>query len=280
MSAIGAMTFGSLTCGPSTKINISGIDGLDDLPDVLATDVSRPFDHGAWAGSEYASTRSVVVNLHLRGDDETDLGSLVEQVSNAFTVGSVDQTLTFRDGQDTVFARVRRRALPYNAQALDRFGSCIVEFVCVDPRVYAPAQSYTAPLATATQLGIGFNTGFDISFGGGGQTSGSATLTNDGNIDGMTEFTISAGSASLANPIIEHVGYGFLFLDVILEAGQTITVKPKDRVVLLGAVPRRDIVRIGSTWPSLPVGGATYRFTSTTTGTNATMTVTGRSARL
>lgn len=280
MSALGAVTYGTFTAGTGTRFNVAAIDGLDDLPDVLASDVLRPFDHGAQGGTEFAGTRTITLDLHLRGDDEAQLGELVSQASNAFTVGSADTALTFRDGADTVFARVRRRSLPYNAQDLDRFGRCVVEFTCLDPRVYSPAQSGSAGLQDTTPLGMGFDTGFDVSFGGGGQTSGAVTITNDGNVDGLVELTVSAGSATLVNPVVETVGLGFMFLDVTLSAGQTITIKPRDKVVLLGGSPRRDLVRVGSVWPSLPAGGATYRFSSTTTGTNATLAVTGRAARL
>jgi hypothetical protein len=279
MSAFGAGSFNGLAFGPGTQVHVIAVEGLDDLPPVRADDVLRPLDHGAWGGSELSGVREVVLDLGLRGATPEDLDVLVKACQSAFTVGSEDLALVVRDGAETVFGRVRRRALPYDASTLARFGRCVVEFACPDPRVFGPEATASTGLPS-TPAGTGFNLGFNVGFGGAGQSGATAVLPNDGNTDGLLAVTFNAGTAALASPTLEQYGRGLLRVTGTLSAGDTLTIDPRERVVLLNGAPRYDLVSLDSTWPTLPPGGATYRFTASTTGTDATMTVTGRSARL
>jgi hypothetical protein len=278
VAGFGAGSWNGLAFGPGSRFHVTAIDGLDDLPGLRTQDTDRPADHGAWGGTDLAQPRTILLEFGLRGDDPDHLEALAAQARTAFAVASTDAPLVLRDGADTVWARVRRRALPYDAAMLPRIGKCVVEFVALDPRVYGPQTGGTVGLPGASP-GMGFNAAFNLGFGGAAPLS-SITVGNAGNVDGRLVLTIAAGSAALPTPAVEQVGRGTIALTGTLNAGDVAVLNPRDRTVLVNGAPRYDLLRVDSVWPTLPPGGAVYRFSAGTTGTDAALTIDARPARL
>jgi Phage tail protein len=280
MSAFGQGSYNGLAWGPGTQFAVSAVEGLDDLPGLRTDDVARPLLDGDFTGVDRAGGRSVVLTLGLRGADPDDLGKLVAACRTAFASRDDPLPATFRDGTETIFAKSRRRALPYDAETLARLGACIIELYAPDPRVYGPAQIVSTGLAGASG-GFGFPMAFPFGFGATGQSGGTVILTNDGGATGFPTITIAAGASSLPTPVVEHVGYGLMILDTTLIAGDSLVIDTLERTIILnGQVSRRPALRVGSIWPSLPPGGATYRFGAGASNASALMTVSGRAARL
>lgn len=281
VSAFGGGSFNGAAFGPGTRLHVTSVEGLDDLPGIRGDDEARAGAHGTYSGPDYAEGRTVVLGLGLRGDSPEGLGTLVSEVRQAFTVTDTPLTLTLRDGAERVVGKVRRRSVPYDASRLARIGDALVEFYCADPRVYGPEVVGATGMANLVG-GLGFDTGFPLSFGGVGSSGGEVEAPNGGNVNGSLSIVITAGANPLVTPTIQPIGSGMgsFTVNATFTNGEVITIRPADRLLLIDGTPRRDLVATGSVWPSLPPGGVTLRFSSPAYTDDATMTVTSSPARL
>lgn len=134
--ALGRIQWGSLVFGPGSPYSVSGIDGLDDLPDIRSEDVERPGQHGDYTGPDYTGPRVVQLKLGIRADSPDELRALTLALRAATQPQRQPAALQFLDQDTLVWAKVRKRSLPYDAENLWRIGDAALELYCADPYLY------------------------------------------------------------------------------------------------------------------------------------------------
>lgn len=133
---LGRIQWGDLLFGPGSQYHVTAIEGLDDLPDIRTEDVARPGQHGDYTGPDWTGARSIPIKLGLRGQSPDDLRALSLALRNATQPQRQPQPLQFLDQGVLVWAKVRKRSIPYDAEYLWSIGDAALEFYCADPYLY------------------------------------------------------------------------------------------------------------------------------------------------
>ncbi|MEV5659792.1 phage distal tail protein [Streptomyces flaveolus] len=134
--ALGRIEWQGLTFGPGTPYTVTALEGLDDLPDIRAEDMARPGQHGDYTVPDYTEARTVLLKLGLRGQTPDDLRALSLALRAATQPQAEPVPLRFLDQDVMVWAKVRRRSIPYDAEYLWRIGDAALELYCADPYLY------------------------------------------------------------------------------------------------------------------------------------------------
>lgn len=250
--ALGRIQWGDLVFGPGTPYSVAALEGLDDLPDIRAEDVARPGQHGEYTGPDYTGPRTVQIKLGIRGETPDDLRALSIALRNATQPQAQPQPLQFLDQDMLVWAKVRKRSIPYDAEYLWRLGDAALEFYCADPYLYSLTERSASTTAYSPAAGRTYPMVHPRTYGAAG-TSGRLTAVNDG---ASPAYPVLRLDGPVANPAVEQVtAGGILQLDATLQAGEYLLIDTRSRAVLLmGTSPRRSWVRAGSTWPLLLPG--------------------------
>ena len=177
---LGRIQWGDLQFGPGSQYAVTAVEGIDDLPDIRADDVERPGQHGEYTGPDYTGPRVVTLKLGLRGDSPDDLRALSLALRNATQPQRQPAALQFLDQDTLVWAKVRKRSIPYDAEYLWSIGDAALELYCADPYLYgldeqsasttaySPAAGRTYPLvyagAGAAVRNLVLNPSFEDSF--------------------------------------------------------------------------------------------------------------------
>ena len=151
--AIGRVQWGDLTFGPGSPYAVTGIEGLDDLPAIRSEDVDRPGQHGDYTGPDYTEARTVQLKLGLRGESPDDLRALSIALRNATQPQKQPAPLQFLDQNVLVWAKVRKRAIPYDAEYLWRIGDAALELYCADPYLYGLEEKTASTTAYSPSAG-------------------------------------------------------------------------------------------------------------------------------
>lgn len=277
-NTVGAGSFNGLALGVGSKVHVASVEGLDDLPGVRGADSERSQDHGDYSGPDYLQGRVVTVGLHLIADTPAELRTLTDAVRAATTPQALPLPLLLFDSQVLVYAKPRRRSIPYDAENLRRVSTATVEFYCPDPRVYGAAQKSGSTGLPVDSGGFTFPLTFAWAYGSVG-TPGSMILTNSGSFNARPIWTIAAGpTANLVNPSIENVQTGQrLNLNITLVPGDVLTIDVDAHTILLGGTAsRRNALAVGSTWPELRPGDNQINFRASSGATSALLTGTYR----
>lgn len=282
MAAVGRVVWNGLQMGPGTPYAISDLPDLDDMPDVRAYDVDRTGAHGTWTGPDYVGARVITVGITLRGQDPDDLGRLVTALKRALQPTPSPMQLAFPDRGLMVWAKPRRRKIPYDATSLQRLTVAQVQFYCADPRVYSLAQFTGGPVvAYAPASGRSYPRTYPWQYGTGG-TGGSVTCVNGG---GSETFPVLRIDGPCVRPSVQLSETGAVFqLNNTLAPGEFVLINTANRAVLAnGSTPRRDWVVAGSDWPVMQPGANSFVYRSDPYGDGTTptyLTVTWRDATL
>lgn len=255
---LGRVQWGDLTFGPGSSYSVTAVSGLDDLPDVRADDVDRPGQHGTYTGPDYVGARTIQMKLGLRGDNPDDLRALTLALRAATQPQDQPAPLQLLDQDTLVYAKVRRRSIPYDAEYLWRIGDAAVEWYCADPHLYGLTEWSASTTAYSPAAGRSYPLVPPRSYGAQG-TSGQISAPNGG---AAPAYPLLRVSGPIASPSIEQPNSGaLLVLDVTLQAGEYVLIDTRSRAVLyMGSSPRRSWVRGGSTWPLLLPGPNTLTF--------------------
>ncbi|NEE11988.1 phage tail family protein [Streptomyces sp. SID7499] len=249
--AIGRVQWGDLTFGPGSPYSVTGIEGLDDLPAIRSEDVDRPGQHGDYTGPDYTGARVVQLKLGLRGETPDDLRALSIALRNATQPQRQPAPLQFLDQNILLWAKVRKRAIPYDAEYLWRIGDAALELYCADPYLYGLEERSASTAAYSPSAGRTYPFVHPRVYGDAG-TSGRLTAVNDG---ASPAYPVLRLDGPVANPAIEQLDGGILTLDATLQVGEFLIIDTRSRAVLfMGSTPRRTWVRAGSAWPLLQPG--------------------------
>ncbi|MEU6496451.1 carbohydrate binding domain-containing protein [Streptomyces sp. NPDC046984] len=159
---LGRVQWGDLTFGPGTPYAVTAVEGLDDLPDIRGEDVERPGQHGDYTGPDFTGPRTVQLGLGLHAASPDELRALTLALRNATQPQRQPAPLQFLDQGTLVYAKVRRRSIPYDAEYLWRTGSAALELYCADPYLYgleeqsASTTTYSPAAGRSYPLTYGF----------------------------------------------------------------------------------------------------------------------------
>lgn len=249
---LGRIQWGDLTFGPGSAYHVTTIEGIDDLPDIRAEDVARPDQHGDYTGPDYTGARVVQLGLTLIADTPDELRDLTLALRAATQPQSAPAALQFLDWDTLVFGKVRRRALPYDAEHLWRTGAAALELYCADPYLYGLTEHSASTTAYSPAAGRTYPLVHPREYGAAG-TSGRITAVNSG---AAPAYPVLRVDGPVADPSIEQVNTGStLIIDATLGEGEYLLIDTRTRAVLfMGTSPRRSWVRAGSQWPLLMPG--------------------------
>ncbi|MFF7561966.1 phage tail domain-containing protein [Streptomyces pseudovenezuelae] len=158
---LGRIQWGDLLFGPGSQYAVTAVSGVDDLPDIRTEDVARPGQHGDYTGPDWTEARTIQLKLGLRGESPDDLRDLSLALRNATQPQLQPAPLQFLDQGVLVWAKVRKRSIPYDAEYLWSIGDAALELYCADPYLYgldeksawttaySPAAGRTYPLMYA-----------------------------------------------------------------------------------------------------------------------------------
>ncbi|MFD4572104.1 hypothetical protein ACFWNK_01765 [Streptomyces sp. NPDC058417] len=249
---IGRIQWGDLTFGPGSQYAVSAVEGVDDLPDVRAEDMARPSEHGEYTGPDFTGPRTVQIKLGLRGESPDGLRALSLALRGATQPQAQPAPLQFLDWDMLVWAKVRKRSIPYDAEHLWSIGDAAIEWYCADPYLYGLTEQSASTTTYSPSAGRTYPMTHPRSYGSAG-TSGRLTAINGG---AAPAYPVLRVDGPVANPAIEQTTTGaLLVIDATLQAGEYLTIDTRSRAVLLmGSTPRRSWVRAGSVWPLLQPG--------------------------
>ncbi|MEU6229990.1 phage tail domain-containing protein [Streptomyces sp. NPDC047042] len=279
---LGRIQWGDLTFGPGSQYAVTALEGLDDLPDIRAEDVARPGQHGDYSGPDYTGPRVIQLGLGLRGETPDDLRALTIALRNHTQPQRQPSALQFLDQDILVWAKVRKRSLPYDAEHLWSIGDAALELYCADPYLYGLTEQSTSTTAYSPSAGRTYPLTHDRTYGPAGE-SGRVLAVNNGASDAYPVLRVDG---PVADPSIEQVTTGqTLIIDATLNDGEYLLIDTRTRAVLFqGSSPRRSWVRAGSTWPLLVPGAneIAYRGSALPSGSGvpSLLTVTWRDTSL
>lgn len=256
---LGRIQWGSLLMGPGTGYSISDISGIDDLPEIRNTDINKSQAHGDYTGPDYTGPRTVQVALTLLADSPDLLRQMILDLRRATQPGQAPADLQLLDWGVSVSGKIRKRAVPYDAENLWTTGAAAIEWYCADPYIYGLTEQSASTSAYSPSAGRSYARTYPVTYGASG-ASGTITATNGGD---ATAYPVLRLDGPVANPSVEQTTTGALLtLDATLQPGEYLLIDTRSRAVLYqGTSPRRSWVRAGSTWPTLEPGDnqITYR---------------------
>ncbi|MET9098293.1 phage distal tail protein [Streptomyces antibioticus] len=279
---LGRIQWGDLTVGPGTPYMVTAIEGVDDLPSIRTEDVERPGQHGEYTGPDFVGARVIQLSLGIRGGSPDELRELTLAVRAATQPQAEPAPLQFLDQDMLVWAKVRKRSLPYDAEYLWSIGSAALELYCADPYLYGLAEKVATTTAYSPSSGRTYPWTHPRTYGSAG-TAGRISAYNGGS---STAYPVLRLDGPVASPSIEQVTTGgTLTIDATINAGEFLLIDARTRAVLLmGTGQRRAWVRGGSAWPLLAPGSNELAYRGSALpgapGQTSTLTVTWRDTSL
>jgi hypothetical protein len=157
---LGQIQWGDLVMGPGTGYSISSLSGIDDLPEVRNQDVAKTDAHGDYTGPDYTGPRTVQIGLTLVADTPDQLRTLTLALRRATQPQLRPDDLQLLDWGVSLSAKIRKRAMPYDAENLWSSGSAVLEFYCADPYLYGLAEQSASTVAYSPSSGRTYPLGY------------------------------------------------------------------------------------------------------------------------
>lgn len=274
-------TFNGLTFGGAgAAVQVEGVQGIEDSPDVRASDEARGFADGMFFGRDFLGGRTITIDLLLLAG-ALPFRATVNAVKAAFLpVQGTTLPLTWTLPGDTpkrAYVRCRRRAVKVDQDYTHGYGHATVQFVAADPRVYEDAPSSVVVGLPSASGGRTYNLTYNRTYGA-ASAGNTVVATNAGTYPTKPVVTLTG---MVDTPFLQNVTTGqFLKFNLVLGDGDTLTLDFDARSVQLnGTASRRSTLSVDSQWFDLVPGANTLKY-SAAGYTASTATVTWRSAYL
>lgn len=180
------VSFNGLELGDGSLYNITAIDGLDSLPDLVIGSTPKPRRTGSWLGGKLAQKRIITIDLEILGDPADDYRTTRPKLAlqRACEVTDVETPLNFDldygDPAVMVYASITQLHLPTTA-GYSRHRTAHLEFTATDPRKYAGvSQTKRTPIAV-NPAGASYGQPYGFSYHTTAPISGSFVANNSGN---------------------------------------------------------------------------------------------------
>lgn len=245
---------------------------------VRSNDTDLPNNHGQQYGVDYASGRSVTLEVELWADTPEGLQLRIQEWLAATAISEIEHPLIIKlpDWDDytdkvAIDVRPRRRSGPTIevSSVVGHMAKASCQFWATDPRLYSESVQTSLIGSAADSGGMQFDETPDITFGIAG-AEGTAIVDNTGNFESWPHYTITG---PITNPSIEIVDQnGFIWtLAFNGTVGSNdelhIDSHPKNRTVLLnGSATRYSWLQDPNGWRYLEPGSNQITFRGTTVG--------------
>lgn len=227
--------------GDESLYNITSIEGLDSLPDLVIGMAPKPRRHGSWLGGKLAQKRVISIGLQILGDPADDWrttkpkNALVE----ACQIRDDEQPLVFEldygEQPVMVYASVTALDLPITA-GYSRLRSGVVEFTCTDPMKYAAEskQGQAKPPTDPPAVEYGFSYGVQYSEEEG--ATNAFTAVNNGNSNAAAVYTVRGPITRPVITLLDGQGARATTFDLTLaEKDELRITTAQNRVLLNGS---------------------------------------------
>ena len=262
-----AFTYNGYTFGGAgAPVQIMGVQGLEDTPQVRTADEVRGFTDGEFYGRDFLAGRAISMDLLILAGP-TGLRPVLEAMKAALIPQGGGSTstvpLSFNlPGIATrrVYCRLRRRALPITLEYTHNHASAVVEFYAADPRIYDDVASNAQVGLSGAGGGLTFNATPNLTFGTTAAPNTQVAM-NAGNYNTKPVITITG---PVDTPVVQNVTQGLsLKVNMALAAGDTLTLDTDTRsVVLNGTASRRSSLSTDSVWFDLSPGPNTILYSA------------------
>jgi phage-related protein len=263
--------FGSFVFGAGTPYVVTEVTGLEDLPQIRNQDDIKGYNDGMFTGRDFYSGRTLTFMFNiLAGNGNTAQANyaLFQAALNPQQTGTT--TLQFllspSDTQKKINARVRTRAVPVTPEYTYGKITAQVTMFCPDPRFYDITPTNLS-LSPGTPSGRTYNRTYNLSYGGGSQSS-SGQISNLG--WATTNPTITITGPCL-NPVITSVTSGqSITVNYSLGASDVVVIDLNLKTVTLNGTAARNILANNSQWFAASPGVTQLSFSATTFTAGAT----------
>ena len=272
--------------GDGTDTDVTSIEGLNDLPELVTSDRARLRRHGMYQGDDFASSRTVTLAFESNISDGDRSGDEIMRSVMELTRPGLDESpLHFQvpgvaeGGKRFVNVRARRRSIPINKSYYWGYAQGTVEFVATDPRIYDATPSLALTALPDGGGGLLFPAEPPFTFVTSSDT-GDVTATNEGTFQVNPVIRIDG---PVTNPTVENLADNgkTIKLNATIAAGAYYLIDTESRSVLLnGTASRYNELDPTSEWWHLEPGANTIRFRSDTNTEDAVLTVAFNSAWL
>lgn len=269
--------------GEGSPFALVQAEGLIDLPGLQTADRLRLRRHGLSPGDDFAASRSIVLQIEVDAETESELNSTMATLLEITRPGLAESPMTVQipgvagGGKRRLNVRPRRRNVPIDLDFFYGLPIVTVEFVATDPRIYdgTPWQVSTT-LPSGLGSGLSFPAVPPLTFSGSSET-GDVGAQNDGTFPVSPVIRIDG---PVTNPSVTHLEKGYV-LDFTITLGSSdyLIIDAESRSVLLnGSSNRYSTLSSTSQWWDLDPGDNTIRFRSDTNLETAILTAYYRSA--
>jgi hypothetical protein len=230
--------YNSLLLGDTTLYEISRVGGLD-LPNMRDADISRPLEHGGFAGGpDLLSSRTIDILLNVYGGDATTTSGLLAALDLATMVREDETPLVFQlPGQikRRIGCRPRRREMDVNLDYVYGIPAVKLQFEAMDPRMYDNTLSSATMTIAVASDGLDFDIVFDLDIGT--VVGGLVSCTNSGNTPVYPQATLPG---PITNPSIINTTTGKTLRMVgSVDSGDSLIVDFYQRTILLNGTSSR-----------------------------------------
>ncbi|MHC0429978.1 phage distal tail protein [Streptomyces sp. O3] len=245
----GQIQWAGLLFGPGTpyQIGAKGITGWDDLPGLDTADVSRPDQHGAWAGARWAKPRTVGASVWLLPDSPDQAGDAMRKFRAATGLASGEAWLAVRLHGETLAcrARVSRRVIPQDRGYVTQGAAkSSLQWIATDPRRFEPQRRQASVSLPTPEAGLAWEAPggavkgleWPLDWGAAGQT-GTVDVVNDGSAAAHPVIELRG---PVQRPMLTRLTDGRrLHYDIALGQGDVLTVDTLAGTVVLNGTASR-----------------------------------------
>jgi hypothetical protein len=257
-------------------VDIDKVSGLDSAP-YRETVRDHEGNDGGFMDAEFEKGRDVILEGTIYANTANVEAYLDTLKANYAPVQTPIPFYIKAPGVVERLVFVKPRGVRYDWATARRLGITSAQFLMYaeDPRIYDASQStLNINYGGDTGLGFSFNIGFNLDFGG-GATPGGGSVTNSGNRPTPPTFIILG---PVTNPTITNATSSHTMLfNIILGAGETLTINTRDRTVYLNGTANRRNVMASPDWFFLDPG-TTFITYGGLTGAGSSVQVIYRSA--
>jgi Phage tail protein len=232
------ITFNGLNLTDESRYLITGIEGWDDLPDVVSGSAVRPRRHGSWRGGLLAPKRVVTIDLEILPDTangNVNYGALLA-LRKAMALSDDERPLTidldYGEGAETISARVTALSLPTQSN-YHRQRSASIEFTASDPRKYGAWNTKIFGTRTRNVVPV-YPVKYPRKYTAYGNP-GDLTVINTGGADSPPTFRIRGPIIKPGITINDPKGTRKITFDMTVGATQELVVNVYDGTARIGA---------------------------------------------
>lgn len=259
-------------------VDIDDVRGFDSAP-FRETQRDHEGDDGGFIDAEFEKGRDIILGGRIYTNSST-METYLDSLKANWSPSRTQVPLYFKSpGVNERLLLVKPLGVNYNWTALRRNGQADIQFKAFaeDPRIYDNALfSQNLSLGATVFTGFGFNFGFPFGFGGVSSTTDEVIVFNAGNRASPPFFIIN-GPVSNPRILNDTLSKEMLF-NIVLNAGETLEVNPKNKTVRLNGITNRRNTLVAPTWFYMASGNNSIRYRADSADPTSFLTIQFRPA--